>query len=88
MPLLAQKCSVWTHPVSPNRALTVVSKQPLNNAQTGFQFGGQTLVPNHWNQTAVFGSKSVHLETGRIRRLAVRARQRRDHHVTVIAGTP
>ena len=46
------------------------------------------LVPNRWKQTAVFGSKSVHLETGRIRQLAVRARQRRDHDVTVIARTP
>ena len=42
MPLLAQKCSVRTPPVSPNRVLTVVSKQRLNNALTGFQFGGQT----------------------------------------------
>ena len=42
MPLLAQKCSVRTPPVSPNRALTVVSKQPLNIALTAFQFGGQT----------------------------------------------
>ena len=42
MSLLAQKCSVRTPPVSPNKALTVVSKQPLNTAQTAFQFGGQT----------------------------------------------
>ena len=42
MALLAQKCSVRTPPVSLNKALTVVSKQCLNNAQTAFQFGGQT----------------------------------------------
>ena len=41
-PLLAQKCSVRTPPVSPNRALTMVSKQGLNTALTAFQFGGQT----------------------------------------------
>ena len=40
--LLAQKYSVRTPPVSLNRALTVVSKHRLNNALTGFQFGGQT----------------------------------------------
>ena len=38
----SNKCSVRTPPVIPNRALTVVSKQPLNNALTAFQFGGLT----------------------------------------------
>ena len=35
---------VWTPPVSVslNKALTVASKQPLNNALRAFQFGGQT----------------------------------------------
>ena len=42
MPLLAPKCSVRTPPVSPNRALTMVSKQGRNSAQTAFQFVGQT----------------------------------------------
>ena len=37
-----QKCSVRTPPVSLNRALTLVSKQRLNDALTGFQFGDQT----------------------------------------------
>ena len=36
---------------------------------------------------SVFGSKSVHKETGRICWLAARGRQRRDRDVTAIAKT-
>ena len=48
--LISTKCSVRTPPVSPNRALTVVSKQRLNNALTAFQFGVKLAVRNRCNR--------------------------------------